>query len=92
MGWRRMKNTYILIFENRKTGESFDIEVPKTITANELIVALNKGLGLGMNLEDAANCFLRAENPIALIRGETELEEYRLHDGSIIWYGGAGNG
>lgn len=88
---QKMKDTYILIFQNRKTGEDFDIEVPKTITANELIVSLNKGIGLEMNLEDAANCFLRSENPIALLKGDMMLEEYQLHDGSVVWYGGTGN-
>lgn len=87
-----MKNTYILIFQNRKTGEEFDIEVPKQITANELIVSLNRGLGLGIDLYDMANCYLRTENPIALIRGDKVLEEYQLHDGTILWHGGAENG
>lgn len=86
--WSDMKDTYILIFRNCKSGESFDIEVPKYITANELIISLNKGLRLGIDMEDTANCFLRAENPIALIKGDTVLEEYQLHDGSILWYGG----
>ncbi|MED9904104.1 MAG: EsaB/YukD family protein [Lachnospiraceae bacterium] len=82
-----MKDTFILIFQNRKTKDTFDIEVPKQITANELIVSLNEGLHLGIDLYDAASCFLRAENPIALIKGDTVLEDYKLHDGSIIWYG-----
>lgn len=82
-----MKDTFILLFQNRKTGERFDIEVPKQITANELVIALNEGFGLGMDISNAANSFLRAENPIALIKGETVLEDYQLHDGTIIWYG-----
>ena len=82
-----MKDTYILIFENRKTKETFDIEVPKQITANELIVALNQGFRLGMNTNDIANCFLKAKNPIMLIKGDVLLEQCNLHDGSVIWYG-----
>ncbi|MBQ7780884.1 MAG: hypothetical protein IJ405_02555 [Lachnospiraceae bacterium] len=83
-----MKDTYILIFENRKTQETFDIEVPKQITANELIVALNQGFWLGMDTNDITNCFLRAKNPIMLIKGDMLLEQCNLHDGSVIWYGG----
>ncbi len=82
-----MKNTFMLIFENRKTKETVDIEVPKNITANELVMALNKGFRLGLDINNPAKCFLRAKNPIALIRGDMLLEEYHLHDGSIIWYG-----
>lgn len=81
-----MKENLILNFQNRSTGETFDIEVPIKITANELIVSLNEGLHLGMNLRDATKSFLRAENPIALLKGEALLDEYGLHDGSIIWF------
>lgn len=87
-----MKDTYILLFQNRETNETFDIEVPKQITANELIVALNQGLHLRMDLRDIPNCFLRTENPVALLRGDKLLEEYELHDGSILCYEGMRNG
>ncbi len=33
-----MKDKIIMIFRNAITGTDIDIEVPKTITANELIV------------------------------------------------------
>ena len=81
-----MKETLILNFQNRTTGENFDIEVPMNITANELIVSLNEGLNLDMNLKDATKCFLRTENPISLLKGDVLLEEYGLHEGSIVWY------
>ena len=40
----------VMIFE--RENESFDIEVPLDITANELLYGLNKGLNLGINMEE----------------------------------------
>lgn len=81
-----MKENVILLFEREKTGESFDIEVPLKITANELLVALNRGLGLGLNLADVSQCYLTTENPIALLKGDVLLEEFGIHDGTKICF------
>lgn len=81
-----MKNTIIVVFERERTGQSFDIEVPLQITANDLIYALNEGLRLGINLEDISKCYLSCENPIALLRGNQTLEELGLRDGSRICF------
>lgn len=64
--------------------KSYDIEVPLEITANELIYGLNKGLKLGMNLERAEECYLCAEAPVALLRGNIRLEEFGLRNGTTI--------
>lgn len=37
-----MKDTLVVIFENRKNGFRQDIEIPLYITANELIGSLNE--------------------------------------------------
>ena len=74
----------IVLFANENTGEEFDIEIPLDITANELIYGLNKGLNLGIKMNEPTECFFRAENPIALLRGDTRLEDYNLHQGSKI--------
>lgn len=79
-----MDDTIIMVFERAKTNESYDIEVPLDITANELLNGLNTGLHLGLKLEDSTQCFLCTENPIALIKGNTLLKDYNLHDGTII--------
>lgn len=79
-----MSNTIIMIFE--KNDESFDIEVPLDITANELLYGLNEGLHLGINLEDSTQCYLCTENPIALLKGNVLLSEYGLHNGTRICY------
>lgn len=81
-----MGKKIIMQFEREKTGENFDIEIPLHITANELIQALNRGLNLGINLADVSQCYLKTENPIALLKGDITLEEFGLHDGTKICF------
>ncbi len=79
-----MANTAIMIFEYVNYGTSMDIEVPLNITANELIFGLNKGLNLGIDMNNISDCYLCTEEPRALLRGEQTLEEFGLRDGSVI--------
>lgn len=79
-----MANTAIMIFEYANYGTSLDIEVPLDITANELIFGLNKGLNLGIDMNNISDCYLCTEEPRALLRGEQTLEEFGLRDGSVI--------
>lgn len=79
-----MSETIMMIFERSKTNESFDIEVPLDITAEELLNGLNSGLKLGLDLRDPTQNYLISENPIALIKGDTLLKEFKLHNGTII--------
>lgn len=81
-----MRNSVIMIFSNDKTNCCIDIEVPLNITANELIYGLNKGLNLGINMEDVSQCYLCTENPIALLRGDELLEVYGLRNGTVIHF------
>ena len=81
-----MKDKVIIQFENAKKGESFDLEVPTTITANELLHSLNQGLQLGLNLSNSSQCYLTSENPIALLKGDVVLEEFGIHDGTKILF------
>lgn len=81
-----MKKTIIVVFERKLKNQYFDIEVPINITANELIYGLNKGLNLGLDLSDSTQCYLCTENPIALIKGNVELSELGLHDGTHICF------
>lgn len=83
-----MKNTIIMIFEYTDKNSSFDIEVPLSITANELIYGLNVGLGLGMNLNHVAECYLCTEEPRALLRGDVTLDKFGLRNGTRICYRG----
>jgi len=63
-----------------------DLEVPLFITANELVIALNTAYGLGIDTSDINNCYLKAENPIALLRGNKTLSEFGIRNGSMISY------
>lgn len=81
-----MEEKVIVIFHNVMTKENMDIEVPLDIPANEFIVALNQGLGLGIDIKDISQRYLKATNPIALLKGNKTLEEYGIHNGTEIWY------
>lgn len=69
---------------NRKIKK--DIEIPLNITANELVVALNTAYKLGIDVSNIKMCFLKAENPIALLKGNKTLNEFGLRNGSIIYF------
>lgn len=76
------KVVIILNFINK--GIRKDIEVPLNLTANELILALNRTYLLGINTENMMELYLRVENPITLLKGNKTLEEFKIRDGSII--------
>lgn len=81
-----MKDKIIVQFERKKTGEILDLEIPGNITANELIYSLNEGLSLGLDLNNVAENYLISENPVALLRGDTLLENLGVHNGSKICF------
>ena len=60
------------------------MEIPTDISAGELIIGLNEAFNLGVNTSDTSRNCLKAENPIALLRGSKLISEYGLHTGSII--------
>ena len=80
------KETAIIIFNIVKRKFTTDLEIPLDISANELVVALNAAYELNINTSDIKNCYLKAENPIALLRGDKTLAEFGLRNGSIINY------
>lgn len=81
-----MEGKVIVIFHHVKKEECYDIELPLDIAANELVLALNQGLGLGMDSKDISQRYLKVTNPIALLKGNKTLAEYGIHQGSEIWY------
>lgn len=81
-----MDEKAVFIFHWMKRSDSFDIEAPLGITANELILALNTGLGLGIDGGNISQLYLKATNPIALLKGNKTLEDFGLHNGSEIWF------
>lgn len=81
-----MEDKIIIELHSKKTGAICDLEIPLHITAIELLQALNQSMNLGIRMDQLSECYLTAENPIALLRGDVELAEYGLHDGSRIYY------
>ena len=74
----------VIIFNILKRNFSVDLEVPLNISANELVIALNTAYDLGIDTQDIKNCYLKAENPIALLKGNKTLSEFGLRNGSVI--------
>lgn len=79
------KEKAIIIFNITKRNFSVDLEVPLDITANDLVNALNVAFELGIDTSDIKNCYLKADRPIALLRGNKTLAEYGIRNGSIIY-------
>lgn len=81
-----MTGKAIIIFNIHKRNISVDLEVPLNITVNELVIALNSAYNLNINVSEIKNCYLKAENPIALLKGNKALYEYGVRNGTIINY------
>ena len=77
-------NKATVILNIKKIHKSIDIEVPLDITANDLVIALNNAYNLEIKTDNLMEVYLRAENPIALLKGNRTLSEYKIRDGSII--------
>ena len=77
-------NKAVIIFKNSIEEKMVDVEVPLSITVAELIIGLNEAYGLGLNVKDINNCYLKSENPISLLKGNKKLEEFGIHNGSLI--------
>lgn len=80
------KENATIIFNIIKRNLSVDLEIPLTISANELVIALNSAYDLSIDTSDVKNCYLKVENPIALLRGNRLLSEFGIRNGTIINY------
>ena len=78
------KDTAVVTLNIEKRGLLEEIEIPLHITANDLIIALNSAYQLGINTEDVFLCYLKSENPIALLKGNKKLEEFGIRNGSLL--------
>jgi len=76
----------VVIFRIHKKRVEVELEVPLFITANNLVQALNSAYDLDIDTENIKNCYLKSENPIALLRGNKTLREYGIRHGTIINY------
>jgi hypothetical protein len=76
-------NNAIITINLIKAGQSRDLEIPLDISASELCSALFQKY-LPEHHGDMQQYYLKAERPIALLRGERTLREYGIRDGSVI--------
>lgn len=83
-----MDDKVIVTFYMKRKNIKTDIEIPTNITAIELIKALNQAFELGIDVTDIKQCYLKMENPIALMRGNKIISDYDIRNGSIIYYYG----
>ena len=80
------RETVTAVFNMTKRKIVKDIEIPLYITANELVVALNEAYDLKSDTSNVKNCYLKAEKPIALLRGNKTLEEFGVRNGTVIYF------
>lgn len=80
------RETVTAVFNITKRKIVKDIEIPLYITANELVVALNEAYDLKIDTSNVKNCYLKAEKPIALLRGNKTLEEFGVRYGTVIYF------
>jgi hypothetical protein len=78
------KNSAIVTFEMVKRGKIVDIEIPLDISADDFVKALNVAYSLRIDTRNPKNCYMQAENPVALLKGNRTLKEFGLHHGSVI--------
>ncbi|MDD7433772.1 MAG: EsaB/YukD family protein [Peptoniphilaceae bacterium] len=75
-----------VVFQAQKKKINIDLEIPLSISANDLVVGLNDAYNLGIDTSDIKNCYLKAENPIVLLKGNKPLSEFGIRDGSLILF------
>ena len=78
--------TAIIVFNIIKKNISVDLEVRLTISANDLVIAINDGYGLGIDITNVKKCYLKTEKPIALLKGNKTLAEFGIRNGTEIYY------
>lgn len=81
-----MENKAIVKLIIKKRNEEHDLEIPLDISANDLVIALNTAYQLGIDASDVKNCFLKAESPIMLLKGNKMLSEFGIRNGTKIIY------
>lgn len=76
----------IVILNIVKKNISVDLDIPLNISANDLVIAINDGYDLGIDISDIKKCYLKSEKPIALLKGNKTLAEFGIRNGTEIYY------
>lgn len=79
-----MGNRAVIQLNLIKRNQSFDLDVPLDITAAELLEGVSAAYDLGIDTEDASLCYVKMENPVALLHGKKTLAEFGMHNSSIV--------
>ncbi len=80
------KESAIIIFKDKLRDIQADIETPLDITANEFVMAINSAFDLEIDITDIKQCYLKTENPIALLKGNRKLSDFGVRNGTIVYY------
>ena len=80
------KESAIIIFKDKLRDIQADIETPLDITANEFVMAINSAYDLEIDITDIKQCYLKTENPIALLKGNRKLSDFGVRNGTIVYY------
>jgi len=76
-------NAIIKLVIHKRNFETI-LEVPLTMSANDLVMALNDTYELGIDVADMKSWYLKTENPIALLKGNKTLGDYGVRNGTVI--------
>lgn len=80
------KETVTVVFNMLKRNVSVDIEIPLYISANDLVIALNAAYDLKIDTSNVKECYLKAEKPIALLKGNKTLSDFGIRNGTVIYF------
>ncbi len=78
--------TIAVNFIDKVNNQCAEIEIPIDISAKELVIALNEVYQLNIDVNNILDCYLVSENPIAFLKGNKILAEYKLRNGTDIIY------
>ena len=73
-------------FHDASKGTVSDLQLPLSLTGNELVKALTTAYSLPIDLNNPDEIYLRAEDPIMLISGEETLEELGMSNGTQVFF------
>lgn len=79
-----MKERAFIVFRAPEKNIEADLDIPLNISANELVIALNTAYELGIDVSDVTNCYLKAENPVVLLKGNKSLADFGVRNGTKI--------
>ncbi|MGN0323931.1 MAG: EsaB/YukD family protein [Oliverpabstia sp.] len=80
-----MKKTAIVMIKIYSKNVQEDLEIPLDITVNDLMIALNSAYGLDIDVSNIRSCYLKTENPIALLHGNKLLADYGIRNGTVLY-------